>query len=320
MTDWRPVATDALTAAVAYDDSRLGCLLTEAGAYLSRLLDSRPPETVAALAVPVAVHRCLTGGALPPRGLLASAAATYLALDALDDRMDGEAPAFWADRGDPEIMVGVQLLLVTATQVVGEDTVPQRAVRLTQLYRAMIAVVADGQLRSGEPLTASTTPAEVDSRIGARSGAMLAGFAELAAIAAEGSPSDVTSARAFGYELAVARQHLNDVTELVSERTTDLRNRTATMATALTLQRLPMEQRESLVERLRRAATDPSDRRRLVAEDLAPAIGEVCALIHLHLGRARTHARLLSDGELGHDDLDRLIEFTAAPLRRRDAR
>ena len=53
---------------------------------------------------------------------------------------------------------------------------------MTQLYREMIAIVADGQLRSGEPLTASTTPAEVDARIGARSGAMLAGFAELAAL------------------------------------------------------------------------------------------------------------------------------------------
>ena len=243
MSDWRPAATDALAAAVARDDSRLGCLLTEAGEHLARLLATRPPETVAALAVPVAVHRCLTGAALPPDGLLASAAATYLALDVLDDRMDGDAPGFWTDRGDPEIMVGVQVLLVTATQVVGEGTDPQRAARMTRLYREMIAVVADGQLRSGEPLTASTTPAEVDSRIGARSGAMLAGFAELAALAAEGSRSDVDAARAFGYELAVARQHLNDVTELVSERTTDLRNRTATMATALALQRLPIERR-----------------------------------------------------------------------------
>jgi len=320
VTDWRPAATDALAAAVADDRGRLGCLLTEAGEHLGRLLATRPPETVAALAVPVAVHRCLARGALPPRGLLASAAATYLALDVLDDRMDGDAPAFWIDRGDSEIMVGVQLLLVTATQVVGEDTLPQRAARLTRLYREMIAIVADGQLRTGEPLTASTTPAEVDARVGARSGAMLAGFAELAAIAAEGSPSAVTSARAFGFELAVARQHLNDVTELVSERTTDLRNRTATMAAALALQRLPVEQREPLVERLRRAATDPTDRRRLVAEDLAPAIAEVCTLIHLHLARARTHARLLSDAELGHDDLERLIEFTASALRRRDAR
>jgi hypothetical protein len=75
-----------------------------------------------------------------------------------------------------------------------------------------------------------------------------------------------------------------------------------------------------LLERLSRAATDAQDRRRLVVEDLAPAIGEVCTLIHLHLARARSHARLLSDGELGQDDLDRLIEFTAAPLRRRDVR
>ena len=149
---------------------------------------------------------------------------------------------------------------------------------------------------------------------------MLAGFAELAALAAEGSLAEVAAARAFGHELGMARQHLNDVTELVSERTTDLRNQTATLATTLTLQRLPAVRRAPLVERLRRAATDPRDRRRLVAEDLAPAIGEVCALIHLQLARARSHAHLLSDGEIGHDDLDRLIEFTAAPLRRTDVR
>ena len=320
MTDWRPAATEALAATVAGGGELLGPLLTEAGDHLARLLASRPTETVAALAVPVAVHRCLTGGALPPRGLLAGAAATYLALDILDDRMDGDASAFWTDRSDPEIMVAVQVLLVTATQVVGEGSRQRPAARMSLLFREMIATVADGQLRSGEPLGAATTPTDVDTRIGARSGAMLAGFAELAALSAGGSPSDVASARAFGYELAVARQHLNDVTELVSERTTDLRNQTATMAAALTLQRLPPEHRATPVERLRRAATDPLDRRRLVTGDLAPAIGEVCALVHLHLARARTHARLLSDGELGHDDLERLIEFTAAPLRRQDAR
>ncbi|HEY5785028.1 MAG TPA: hypothetical protein VIT65_09650 [Microlunatus sp.] len=318
MTGWRPSAIDALAAAVVGDGGRIGPLMTEARDHLGRLLASRPPETVAALAVPVAVHRCLTGGALPPRGLLASAAATYLALDILDDRMDDDPPAFWTDRGDPEIMVGVQVLLVTATQVVGDGAGPQLAAGMTRRYREMIATVADGQLRSGKALDASTTPVEVDARVGARSGAMLAGFAELAALAAEGSRSDVASARTFGYELAVARQHLNDVTELVSERTTDLRNQTATMATALALQSLPIEQRGPLVERLRRAAIDPADRRRLVAEDLAPAIGEVCALIHLHLARARTHAHLLPGRETRHDALDRLIEFTAAPLRRRD--
>jgi geranylgeranyl pyrophosphate synthase len=320
VTDWRPAATEALTAAVAGDGERLGALLIEAAEHLARVLATRPRETVAALAVPVAVHGRLTGGALPPRGLLAGAAATYLALDILDDRMDGDPPALWADRGLPEVMVVVQVLLVTATQVVGEGAAPPAAGRMTQLYRQLIATVSDGQLRSGEPLGTSTTPSEVEGRIGARSGAMLAGFAELAALSAGGSESDVASARGFGYELGVARQHLNDVTELVSERTSDLRNRTATMATALALQRLPPEHRGRLLERLRRAATDAQDRRRLVVEDLAPAIGEVCTLIHLHLARARSHARLLSDGELGQDDLDRLIEFTAAPLRRRDVR
>jgi geranylgeranyl pyrophosphate synthase len=330
--DWRPAAVDALSAALVRDGvvgdgvvgdgggDRVVSLMRDAVDHLRRLLATRPPETVAALAVPVAVHRCLGGGALPPSGLLAAAAATYLALDVLDDLMDGDPSALWTDRGDGDVMVGVQVLLVTATQVVGEGAGSGPTTRMTRLYRQMFATVADGQLRSDEPLNVSTTPCEVDSRIGARSGAMLAGFAELAAVAAEGSAAQIASARAFGHELAVARQHLNDVTELVGERTSDLRRRTATMAIALALQGLPSERRGRLVERLEQAAGDPLDRRRLVAEELAPAIGEVCTLIHLQLARARTHAHLLSDGEIGHDDLDRLIEFTAAPLRRRHAR
>ena len=68
---------------------------------------------------------------------------------------------------------------------------------------------------------------------------------------------------------------------------------------------------DALIERFRRELTALGGQVHEASET-----GEVCALIHLHLARARTHARLLSDHELGHDGLDRLIEFTAAPLRR----
>ena len=60
----------------------------------------------------------------------------------------------------------------------------------------------------------------------------------MAAVAADATEPDVEAARIFGHELAVARQHLNDITELVGDRTADLRNRTATMAAALALQSL----------------------------------------------------------------------------------
>lgn len=316
MTDWRSAAVAALTAVLSTDADPargpLDRLLEEAVAQLAELLADRPPETVAALAVPVAVHRALTGQ-LPPDGLLAAAAATYVALRVLDDRADGDHSSFWADRDDSEAMVGVQVLLVTAAQAVGEGATPPLAATLTRTYRQMLATVSDGQLRSGAPLTASTTPAEVQARIGSRSGALLAGFAELAALVAAASPDRVAAGRAFGFELGVARQHANDLSELVSERTSDLRNRTATLATALALQTSSASDRASLLRRLHGAADDRAERDRLVGE-LAPAMNEVVTLIAWHLARARTHAHLLCAGDLRHDELEGLVDATAARL------
>lgn len=312
MSDWRPAAVEALAAAVATDDGVLGALLDEAVQQLAALLAERPPETVAVLAVPVAVSRALTGRP-PGPGVLAAAAATYVALRVLDDRTDGDPSWFWADRADAEALVGVQVLLVTAAQVIGEGVPAPVAAGLTRTYRATIARVSDGQLRSGLPLTPSTTPLEVDARIAARSGALLAGFAELAASAGRATPAEVAAARDYGFALGVARQHVNDLRELAGERTSDLRNGTATMATALALQTREPPERERLLARLRAAADDPDRRARLVLE-LAPAMSEVVALTTVQLARARTHARLLSGTDLRHDDLERLVDVTAADL------
>lgn len=331
MTDWRPAAVAALAAVLSggaspggggsvssggdCDRGPLDGLLEEAVDQLAELLADRPPETVAALAVPVAVHRALTGR-LPPAGLLAAAAATYVALRVLDDRADGDRSSFWADRDDSEAMIGVQVLLVTAAQVVGDGAGAPLAITLTRTYRQMLATVSDGQLRSGEPLTASTTPAEVHARIGSRSGALLAGFAELAALVALAVPERVAAGRSYGFELGVARQHANDLSELVSERTSDLRNRTATMVTALALQTASPSDRAALLLGLDSAADDREERDRLVRE-LAPVMREVVALTALHLARARTQARLLCAGDLRHDELERLVDATDATLRRR---
>ena len=315
MSDWRSVAVAALAASLPADSGHLAGLLREAVERLDTLLADRPPEAVATVAVPVAVHRALTGR-LPPAGHLAAAAATYAALAVLDDLVDGDHPTIWADRDAAEVMIGVQVLLVTAAQVVGDGVHAPLAVTLTRTYSRTIATVSDGQLRSGTPLSASTTPVEVHARITDRSGALLAGFAELAATAAGASPAQIGSARGFGLELGIARQHVNDISELVSERTSDLRNRTATMATAFALARSAPDERESMLTLLHEAADDPQARDRLVL-GLSPSIREVAALTALHLARARAHARLLSADDLRQDDLDRLVDFTAAALRRR---
>ncbi len=312
-------AVAALRAAVADLDGRLGSMIREAVEHFGELIRTRPAGAVAAVDVPIAVFRCLTREPVPP-GLLVSGAATYLALDILDDQMDGDEPEFWRGRAANEVVLGAQMLLLTASQHVADGAIPSAAERMPLLYRELIAEVMEGQLRTEQPLAASTTPAAVADAISLRSGAMLAGFAALAAVAADAPESDVQVARTFGHELAVARQHLNDITELVGDRTTDLRNRTPTMATALALDVLAPARRMRLIEALRAAAVDKDARQRLVRDDLAAAIAEVWILIQLHLGEARMAARVLSRDEMGQDGLDQLIEFTANSLRRNDAR
>ncbi|HEY5820515.1 MAG TPA: polyprenyl synthetase family protein [Propionibacteriaceae bacterium] len=314
--DWPQAAVEALRTAVADLGGSLGPLLVEAVRHLETLVLTGPGETVAAVAVPAAVFGRLTDRAAPA-GLLACAAATYLALDVLDDRMDGEEPAFWADRSANEIMMGAQVLLLTANQslsLAASGVAEGAATELTSLFRAMIAEVTEGQLQTEQPLTETTTPASVGAAISARSGAMLAGFAGLAAVLAGAAPAEVEAARAFGRELAVARQHVNDLTELLGDQTADLRNRTPTMAAALALQALPAADRPALITSMQTAVADRDARRRLVAA-LTPAIAEVCVLVQLHLSQARRVTRTLPRRGVGPDGLDQLIEHTATTLR-----
>lgn len=310
-------AVAALRTGLADTDGRLRDLLDEAVAHLDTVLRSRPVESVAAVAVPAAVWRCLSR-AVVPVGVLAAASATYLAFDVLDDLADGDERGCWRARTPTEAMIGSQVLLLTASRVVGLGAPTVAADRLEGVYATMIAQVAEGELRSARQTLTETSPADIEATIDLRSGAMLAGFAEVAAVAAGADARLVEAARRYGRSLALARQHVNDLTELVSDRTSDLRNRTATMAPALALQSRPVEDRRALTDQLHAAAEDPVARRALLERELAPAIGQVVTLVHLHLAEARVQAGLLSRGGIGHDDLDRLIELTADPLRRRD--
>lgn len=286
-----------LTSSSAASHPRLACLLAEAVDHLEDIVRTRPAEAVGAIAVPVAVHRALADNPIP-QGILASAAATYLALDVLDDQMDGDQPAFWSGRRPSEVVLGAQMLLLAGAAAVRPG------------YLAMITAVFEGQLRTEVPLSTTTSPAAVAATISARSGAMLAGFAEAAAVAAGGSPEEIAAARQFGHELGVARQHVNDLTELVGDRTTDLRNGTATMTVALALQRLGESGRARLLEKLRRSVSDVTVRDGLLSDDLAQAIQESAVLITLHLDQARAAARFLRRTNMRDDGLDQLIEFT----------
>jgi hypothetical protein len=314
LPDLADLAVAALTHAVADLDGRLRVMMDEAASHLDRLLRSGPPEAVGAVAVAGAVFRALSDAAVP-HGLLASSAATYLAFGALDDQMDGDPPAFWAGLRAGEIGLGAQVLLQTANHTVADGAPPDAAHRLRGLYRAMLTESTEGQLLSEVPLSEVTTPAAVEAVVAARSGAMLARFAQMAAVAAGAGHADVEAARAFGQALGSARQHVNDLTELTGDRTADLRNRTATVAVAIALQRLPESGRTALLDRLDAAADDPDARRAVVHGELAPSIADACVLVRLHLADAQRHVRFLTRHDRGHDGLDRLIGFTGTVVR-----
>ena len=291
--------------------------MDEAIAHLDRILREQPN---AAVAVPVAVFRTLSANPVPT-GLLASAAATYLAFDILDDQMDGERAVWWTDRNWAEIVIGAQVLLQRASYVVAHGSPPPVADRLRALYQDMFTAVAEGQLRTELPIDAMTSAASVAATIDARSGAMLAGFATMAAVAAGADNNAIEGARIFGRELGAARQHLNDLAELVDvERTADLRNRTATMAPALAMQTLEPAARALLLENMQAAVENSQIRRRLITEDLAQAIADVVVVIQLHLRGARVAAAALARPGLGDHGLEHLVEYTATSLRRNDAR
>ena len=288
--------------------NRLAGLLAAAVTHFAGL-DTGPTGTVAAVALTRAVFRGLSEDPVP-RGVLAAAAATYLAFVVLDDQMDGDVPAFWADRSPGEIVLGAQALVLVAGRVVGDGAPAPTTERLGRLHQELVTTVIEGQLRTEEPLAADTTPAEVAATISARSGAMLAGFAVMAAVAAGATAEEEAAARTIGHELGVARQHWNDLTELVGERTTDLRNGTATLATALAVQARSPQDRGALIDRLRTLAGD-EHRDRLVRDVLGTAIAEVIMLVGLHRESARAATRLLVRDGMRHDDLDRLIRSTA---------
>ncbi|MCU1502374.1 MAG: hypothetical protein JWM12_1728 [Ilumatobacteraceae bacterium] len=312
-TGWCGDAPAALRASLADLTGPAKDLLDEAADHVAFVLRTRAAGEVAAVAVPVAVFRALSADAIPS-GLLAAAAATYVAFDVLDDLMDGDRPACWSERRPGELVIGTQILLVTAAQVIARGLPPLVAERVSGVHRAMLVEVADGQLRGESPLDIATTPDDVGSAIAAKSGALLGRLAEIAAVAAGADEQVAAAARRFGRNLGIARQHVNDLTELLGERTSDLRNGTATMVGAFALQGRAVDARQRLLDDLSAASVDPA-RRGLLRAELGPAIGEVCLLAQLHLGAARSAAEFVSGARIGHDGLAELIEHTAVTLR-----
>ena len=311
LDEWRWVAAEALREALLAWRGDLRPLAEELVEYLGSMLRRGDGSQIGALAVPRAVHVGLRGTD-PPDWLMAAASATYLAWDLLDDDMDGDPVKFWRGRPAADRTIGAHLLLATAVAQAPLHAGPAGSAGLTRLYLDMVSTVTEGQLRAEVPLHVGTTPEAVAAGNDARSGAMLAGLAELAAnVAGAGGPTCRAAAR-FGRELALARQLVNDLTELASPRTSDLRNRTATMPAAFALQRTPPADRAALVRRLQAAATDADLRRRMVDRDLRPALADTRMLARLHLAEAIRLAGSFARRTRGRAAVRSLIDYTAS--------
>lgn len=309
--DWRAAALDALREALAAWHGDLRPLAEELIDHFDAVLGRADGSQVAAVAVPVAVYAGVCGSD-PPGWLLAGAAATYLAWDCLDDDMDGDPVKFWRERPAADRTIGAHLLIATAVAQPPLHANP--AATLTAVFLDMVSTVTEGQLRAEIPLDPGTTPASVAAGNDARSGAMLAGLAELAAITAGADGPTRRAAARFGRELALARQLVNDITELESSRSSDLRNRTATMIAAFALQRTPPAGRADLVARLHAATADTELRHRMIDGELRPALADTRMLARLHLAAATRQADSCRFRPRGRELVDRLIHYSAGGL------
>lgn len=310
---WRRTVVHGLRDAVGSWRGDLRPLADELVAHFGAVLARGDGSQVAAVSVPVAVFAGLRGHE-PPGWLTAAAGATYLAWDLLDDEMDGDPVPFWRDRSTADRTIGAHLLIATAAAQPGLAADPATAPELTRVYLDMVATVTAGQLRAENPLEPGTTPESVAAGNDARSGDMLAGLAEMAAIAAgAGADARVALARC-GRELALARQLVNDLTELESGGTSDLRNRTATMTAAFALQRTPVAGRAALLDRLHAAASDPDLCRRMIDGELAPARADTRMLARLHLAEATRLANSTIHHPFGRMMMTALVTYTADVL------
>lgn len=311
--DWRAAAVTALRDALDSWRGELRPLADELVEHVRSVLGHGDGSQIAALTVPLAVFAGVRG-APPPDWLFAVASATYLAWDLLDDEMDGDPPKFWRRRSTADRTIGAHLLIATAVAQAPLQADPSLSPSLTRLYLDMVSTVTEGQLRAEIPLDSATNPEAVAAGIDARSGDMLAGFAEIAAVAAGADVPAKRAAARFGRELALARQLVNDVTELESARTSDLRNRTATMVAAFALQRTPPAGRAALVDRLHTAATDPDLRHRMINGELQPALADTRMLAKLHLAEALRLANSFVRHPIGRELVGALVNYTAQVL------
>ncbi|MEO1060007.1 MAG: polyprenyl synthetase family protein [Actinomycetota bacterium] len=231
-----------------------------------------------AIGVPVAV----VGGAI------------YVGADALDDLVDGDEPRYWRGQVSPGLVIASASLFAVLGQLLVADVDADATVRaeLQAKLSAMLVTLAEGQLlelgaSSGRP--SSATAREVAA---AKSGQVLAAFAEMAALLAGADDEVRGRCHRLGHAIGMVRQVASDLDELTrGHRSADLRTGAPTLPVALHYESLPDAHREDLVWAIAAARTDPRAADELRARLLAGPAGRAAA-IEVALWAAEAHALL----------------------------
>lgn len=257
-----------------------------------------------AVHVPLLIGHGLTGRAEAAVDLGAVLLALFLGIDLLDDVMDGEPPPYWDEPPPATVMLSAATLLFSvAPAMIGRLDVPDNLARRLQarLSRCLL-VMADGQQADVDAFGRTATPASSRAIVNAKSGEMLAAFAEMAVdrVTAEaGRPARASdAARRYGHCLGQARQLGSDLFDLLDPAGgADVRNALPTLPIAHQLAGLDESAREAFVALLSQAGDDPAARRRL-RNELVEGGGLSAALVEAELACVEAQTAV---GDLGLD-------------------
>lgn len=273
-------ATRELAASVAQADALIS--MVDALARDQSTRDQR--YRLAATHVPLLFAHGLSGRADAGRSVAAAATAIYIAADALDDLLDGDIPKYWARPPAPaEIIATATLLGAFGQLMIARIPGAARSVALQDELGTTLLAMSAGQLDDVSALGPELSIDEVRLMVARKSGAMLAGFAALGALAVDADEAQVQRAREYGHGLAMARQITSDISELIGPHDgADMRNAVPTIPLAYHLMTVPEGDRKTFLHRMHDAASD-TEVTRALAQEICGGRGIQAAIVEAEL-------------------------------------
>jgi len=248
--------------------------------------------------LPLLVFESLTGDWRKAVPLAAATTLVFIGVDVLDDLMDGDVSVHWPGRPTAEILLGGATLITAAPQLILADIEATASVRarLQRLLAQGMLEMSGGQLadiqNTGRPFVSL---GQVMDSVEAKSGAMLATFAEMAVVLAGAKQSAHPEFKEIGRLVGVASQLRSDCRDLFgAPRSRDLQNGTRTAPIVMRMEQLEQSGRAAFLKRLQRASHDDCALTELRQELIESNIlGDVATLIELY---CQTAHQLLDEG------------------------